>query len=83
MGGPAKVVMAVNWGTVIFEMVGHLYIILQSGILLTPPISTCNRGDARVNLMPPTHVSRGDAACFGSNVNRGDGYVQLGINFLC
>jgi hypothetical protein len=71
--GPYKVVIPVDWGTLVFEMVGHLIVIPQSGVLLTPPISTCNREDARINLMPPTHVSRGGGAYLGSNVNKGGG----------
>jgi hypothetical protein len=66
MCGPANFAINFAWSVPVFKLVGWWYILLQSGVLPTPPISTCNREDTRVNLIPPTHISHGTAAHFGS-----------------
>ncbi len=55
------------------DIVIHMYVILQSGILLTPPISTRNRGATRVHLIPPTHLIHSRVDLFGKFIARNGG----------
>jgi hypothetical protein len=48
-------------------------IFLQSGVLLSPPIPTCNRRAAWVHLIPPTHLIHGVTALIGRMITRGGG----------
>ncbi len=57
-------------------------IFLQSSLLPTPPIPTCDRGAARGHLIPPTHLNFCVAACIGRVCPRGGGLVQLWIKCL-
>ena len=71
--GPANVAINIGWCVPVFMLVGWWYRILPSGVLHTLRISTCNRGDMRVNLIPPTNISHGTAAHFGRSVFTGGG----------
>ncbi len=48
-------------------------IFLQSGVLLSPSIPTCNRRAAWAHLIPPTHLICGVTALIGRMITRGGG----------